>query len=81
MIDKDRVGQRRRRRIVEDADEVGQAQLGGAPTAARELAPHMLAFYLKDLAGEFHSYYNAERFLVEDAALTRAPRKSSRPPR
>ena len=41
-------------------------------SAARELAPHMLAFYLKDLAGEFHSYYNAERFLVDDAALTRA---------
>ncbi len=41
-------------------------------SAARELAPHILAFYLKDLAGEFHSYYNAERFLVEDAALARA---------
>ena len=34
--------------------------------AARELAPHLLAFYLKDLAGEFHSYYNSTRFLVED---------------
>jgi arginyl-tRNA synthetase len=40
--------------------------------AARELAPHMLAFYLKDLAGEFHSYYNAERFLVEDVAQKHA---------
>jgi len=40
--------------------------------AARDLAPHSLAFYLKELAGEFHSYYNAERFLVEDAALTAA---------
>ena len=29
----------------------------------------MIAFYLKDLAGEFHSYYNAERMLVDDAAL------------
>jgi len=37
--------------------------------AAEELAPHMIAFYLKDLAGEFHSYYNAERMLVDDAAL------------
>ena len=34
--------------------------------AARELAPHLLAFYLKDLAGEFHSYYNSTRLLVED---------------
>jgi arginyl-tRNA synthetase len=40
--------------------------------AARELAPHQLAFHLKDLAGEFHAYYNAERFLVDDAALRRA---------
>jgi len=38
-------------------------------SAASELAPHMIAFYLKDLAGEFHSYYNAERMLVDDAAL------------
>ncbi len=40
--------------------------------AARDLAPHSVAFFLKELAGEFHSYYNAERFLVEDAVLTRA---------
>ena len=35
-------------------------------TAARDLAPHVVAFYLKDLAGEFHSYYNGTRFLVEE---------------
>jgi arginyl-tRNA synthetase len=35
-------------------------------SAARELAPHLLAFYLKDLAGGFHSYYNSTRLLVED---------------
>jgi arginyl-tRNA synthetase len=34
--------------------------------AARELAPHQITFYLKDLAAEFHGYYNAERFLVDD---------------
>jgi arginyl-tRNA synthetase len=37
--------------------------------ATRELAPHAVAFYLRELAGEFHSYYNAERILVEDEAL------------
>ena len=37
--------------------------------AAREYAPHALAFYLKDLAGDFHSWYNAERVLVDDPAL------------
>jgi arginyl-tRNA synthetase len=38
-------------------------------SAAAEYAPHQIAFYLKDLAGEFHSYYNAERMLVDDEAL------------
>jgi arginyl-tRNA synthetase len=41
-------------------------------TAAEELAPHALAFWLKDLAAEFHGYYNAERFLVDDAAMRAA---------
>jgi len=36
-------------------------------TAARELAPHQVAFYLRELAGEFHSYYNADRILVPEA--------------
>jgi arginyl-tRNA synthetase len=40
--------------------------------AAEELAPHALAFWLKDLAAEFHGYYNAERFLVDDARLRAA---------
>ena len=31
-----------------------------------------IAFYLRDLAGEFHSYYNAERILVEDEATRTA---------
>ena len=35
-------------------------------TAARELAPHVLPFYLREVAAAFHSYYNAERFLVDD---------------
>ena len=38
-------------------------------SAAAEYAPHQIAFYLKDLAGEFHSYYNAERMLVDDEGL------------
>ncbi|MEQ1916331.1 MAG: DALR anticodon-binding domain-containing protein, partial [Gallionella sp.] len=38
-------------------------------SAAYDLAPHQVAFYLKDLAADFHSYYNASRFLVEDEAL------------
>jgi arginyl-tRNA synthetase len=34
--------------------------------ALEELGPHQVAFYLRDLAGELHSYYNAERVLVDD---------------
>ena len=37
--------------------------------AARELAPHMVANYLKELAGDLHSYYNAQQFLVDDEAV------------
>ncbi len=34
--------------------------------ALEELGPHQVAFYLRELAGELHSYYNAERVLVDD---------------
>ncbi len=35
-------------------------------SAVAELAPHQVAFYLRELAGEFHSYYNAVRILKAD---------------
>ena len=41
-------------------------------SAAQDLAPHDIAFFLRDLAGLFHSYYAAERFLTDDAHLTLA---------
>ncbi|WP_454003717.1 arginine--tRNA ligase [Alcaligenes sp. Marseille-Q7550] len=37
--------------------------------AARELAPHHIAFWLRDCASDFHTWYNAERVLVDDTAL------------
>ncbi len=37
--------------------------------AATELAPHHLAFWLRDCAADFHAWYNAERVLVDDAEL------------
>jgi arginyl-tRNA synthetase len=40
--------------------------------AARDLAPHAVTVYLKELAAEFHSYYNAERFLIDDLPRRRA---------
>ncbi len=41
-------------------------------SAAAELAPHDVAFYLRDVAAAFHSWYGAEHFLVDDAALAAA---------
>ena len=40
--------------------------------AARDFAPHDVTFYLRELAASYHSYYDAERILVEDEALRRA---------
>lgn len=41
-------------------------------TAARNYEPHMLAHYLQNLANLFHSYYNAEQFILEDKNLSSA---------
>ncbi len=40
--------------------------------AAKDLAPHLVVHYLATLAGDFHAWYNAEKFLVGDDALKRA---------
>ncbi len=40
--------------------------------AAKEFAPHLIAFYLRELASEFHSYYNSSRFLVPEIPLRHA---------
>ena len=40
--------------------------------AAGEMAPHEVAFYLRELAAAFHTYYGSERFLVDDENLARA---------
>lgn len=40
--------------------------------SVRELEPHRLVFYLLDLAGEFHRYYNRHRVISDDTDLARA---------
>jgi arginyl-tRNA synthetase len=40
--------------------------------SVRELEPHRVVFYLLDLAGEFHRYYNRHRVISEDTGLSRA---------
>ena len=37
--------------------------------AAQDFAPHDVTFYLRDLAASYHSYYDAERILVEEEPL------------
>ncbi len=37
--------------------------------AAAQRAPHTLVHYLRDLANDFHTYYSAHQFIVEDAQL------------
>jgi arginyl-tRNA synthetase len=40
--------------------------------SALELSPHLVAFWLRDCAADFHGWYNAERVLVDDVALKHA---------
>lgn len=59
------------------ADEVALARLlGDYPEmvlgAAVNLEPHRVTYYLHELAGAFHSYYNAHHILFEDPPLTAA---------
>jgi arginyl-tRNA synthetase len=40
--------------------------------AANDLSPHAIAFYLREIAADFHSYYKTTRFLVDEERVTRA---------
>jgi arginyl-tRNA synthetase len=40
--------------------------------AAKNREPHRITFYLQELAGMFHPYYNTHRVVTDDPALTRA---------
>lgn len=60
-------------RLVEPHEQVLLASLSRFPEviemAAVQRAPHALVHYLRDLANDFHTYYNAHQFLVDDADL------------
>lgn len=59
--------------LSEEAERVLIRKLAEWPQevadAARELAPYHLAYYAKDLATAFHSFYNSCKVLTDDAAL------------
>ena len=40
--------------------------------AARLYEPHLIGFYLREVANDFHAYYNSHQFLVDEAALRQA---------
>jgi arginyl-tRNA synthetase len=62
--------------LVSERELALAAKLAAFPelidSAARDYAPHAVAFWLRELAAEFHAWYNAERLLVEDAAQKHA---------
>ena len=64
------------RQLTDEAEKTICAMLARYPevinTAAGNLEPHQITHYLKELAGIFHSYYNSQKVLVEDASLRTA---------
>lgn len=60
-------------RLTEDHEQVLLATLARYPAtieaAALSYAPQLLATYLRELANDFHTLYNAHTFLVDDAPL------------
>ena len=70
------IGERNVERLVEPHEKALIRRLTYFPelleTAARDLEPHQLAHYLRELAGDFHTYYNAHIFLVDDISLRNA---------
>ena len=63
--------------LLVEPEEVGLLkQMGSFPTliesSARELEPYRVIFYLMELAGLFHSYYNKHKVISDDGALSRS---------
>lgn len=63
-------------RLVAESETALMLKLAEYPEmlarAAADLAPHDVAFYLRDLAAAFHTFYDRERVLVDDLDLARA---------
>jgi len=63
-------------RLTEDHEQALLERLSRFPelveSAALAHEPHQIAHYLRELANDFHTYYNAHQFLVDDADLRNA---------
>jgi arginyl-tRNA synthetase len=66
-------GERQLARLTEAQEDALMVSLSRYPelveSAAMNHEPHQIAHFLRDLANEFHTYYNAHQFLVDDADL------------
>jgi arginyl-tRNA synthetase len=60
-------------RLAESHEQGLLTSLSRYPEAVESAAlneePHLLTHYLRELANDFHTYYNAHKFLIDDAAL------------
>ena len=63
-------------RLTEEHEQALMSMLSRYPevinSAGINYTPHLLAHYLMDLARDFHTYYNAHQFIVDDQALSQA---------
>jgi arginyl-tRNA synthetase len=63
-------------RLTEDHEQALLSMLSRYPevinSSAMNYTPHLLAHYLMDLARDFHTYYNAHQFIVDDVPLSQA---------
>ena len=70
------MGLKQLEKLKEDAEITLMQQIALYPevlaNAASNHEPHQIAHYLKDLAGNFHSYYNAHRIVIDDVLLRNA---------
>lgn len=62
--------------LSEDAEKTLMKKLAAYPevvnSAAESFEPHTVATYLRELAGDFHTYYNAHKMLIDEASLRNA---------
>ena len=62
--------------LIEDSEKLLLKKLSSYPevikNAATQCEPHIVANYLRELAGDFHSYYNAHKMLIDDPTLRNA---------
>jgi arginyl-tRNA synthetase len=72
----EQIGEANVNRLIEPHEKALIRRLTTYPelleSAAQANEPHQLAHYLRELAGDFHTYYNAQKFIVDDVMLRNA---------